>query len=320
MGARSTVRLGLLWVALALGLQSPALADEADQNDGAQPSGDRGDESPPDVVVLKSGGMVRGTISEMDPAGDVVIRTTTGKLRSFAMSEVEFAGPKERMPTGSRKPAASGDEKPKRKPMRTEPRVNADAVEVNLRANLPEVTFHLKMGSANFEGLGQGWTANGGLMTTAVSGSSNSYAVICTAPCTATLPAGTHRLALSLEGGKSIEAEQSVTLDGPAQVEGTYSSNSGVRTAGWVIGIAGGLAGLGMMFAAFPSSDPDDEESGDSTLMLAGTGVAIASFITAWIMISVDDDADVQAAPTMAKLRHRPRRTAIRWQGAGFSF
>lgn len=78
--------------------------------------------------------------------------------------------------------------------MRPEPRVNADAVEVDLRANLPDVTFHVETGTASFEGVGYGWNANGGLMTTSVSGTANSYSVICSAPCTATLPAGTHRL------------------------------------------------------------------------------------------------------------------------------
>lgn len=37
--------------------------------------------------------MVRGTISELDPTGDVVIRTMTGELRRFPMSEVKYAGP-----------------------------------------------------------------------------------------------------------------------------------------------------------------------------------------------------------------------------------
>lgn len=312
------IRLSLLGLALLIARPVSAQADEP-QNDAPQ-TRPRSEESPPDVVLLKSGGMVRGTISEMDPGGEVVIRLANGNLRSFPMTTVEFAGPKEKMPIGGPPRPASGGEKPVEQPGRFEPGVYGGGVPVNLRANLPEVTFHLKTGTANFEGIGPGWSANGGLLAVAVSGTASTYSVICTAPCTATLPPGTHRIALSLDGGKSVEAEQAVVLGGPTRVEGTYTSNSGIRTAGWIIAIAGGLAGIGIMVAAYPSSDTEEPDDGNPALALAGTGVLLGAAITGGIMVSVDDDAEVQASPTVAKRHPRPRHAALRWQGAGFSF
>src|SRR3954471_22558833 len=47
----------------------------------------------PDVVRLKNGGMLRGTISELVPGGDVVLITATGEERRFAMRDVDYAGP-----------------------------------------------------------------------------------------------------------------------------------------------------------------------------------------------------------------------------------
>src|SRR5688500_7843319 len=46
-----------------------------------------------DVVRLKNGGLVRGTIVELLPGESVTITTALGKTREFAMSEVSYAGP-----------------------------------------------------------------------------------------------------------------------------------------------------------------------------------------------------------------------------------
>src|ERR1700710_814517 len=40
----------------------------------------------PDVIRLKSGGMLRGTISELVPGGDVVLITVAGDMRRVPMS------------------------------------------------------------------------------------------------------------------------------------------------------------------------------------------------------------------------------------------
>lgn len=46
----------------------------------------------PDIVVLKDGSMLRGTIVELDKQKEVTIQLPTGKTRTIAMSEVTYAG------------------------------------------------------------------------------------------------------------------------------------------------------------------------------------------------------------------------------------
>lgn len=48
---------------------------------------------PTDVVRLKNGGMVRGSIIELAPSSFVVVELKNGETRRFEMSEVEYAGP-----------------------------------------------------------------------------------------------------------------------------------------------------------------------------------------------------------------------------------
>lgn len=52
---------------------------------------------PPDVVLQKDGGMLRGTISELIPGDVVVITLSSGEQRRIAMANVEYAGPASEM-------------------------------------------------------------------------------------------------------------------------------------------------------------------------------------------------------------------------------
>jgi hypothetical protein len=61
------------------------------------------------------------------------------------------------------------------------------------------------------------------------------YEALCTAPCDAHLSRGTHRFALSREGGKAVEVAEAVTVSGPGTMRATYESRTGMRTAGVVI-------------------------------------------------------------------------------------
>jgi len=59
-----------------LAWSAPALATEA-----------------PDIVRFENKGFVRGTITELDPEGEVVIQTLDGRILRYDMSTVSFAGP-----------------------------------------------------------------------------------------------------------------------------------------------------------------------------------------------------------------------------------
>jgi hypothetical protein len=50
-----------------------------------------------DVVKLKSGGLLRGTIAELVPGEFVVIVLITGETRRIAASEFDYAGPEDQL-------------------------------------------------------------------------------------------------------------------------------------------------------------------------------------------------------------------------------
>lgn len=305
-------------VAGLLGIAGPAWAEEEGETKPTETPA-RAPDVPPDVVVLKAGGMIRGTISEMDPQGQVVIHTTTGKTRHIEMSEVEFAGPAEKMPKRAAKPSAAEQRSAQpARPTPSNPAADPKQVPVTLRANLSEVTFHLKTGSGTFEA--SSWSGGGAWGAGAISGSTTSYRVLCTAPCETTLPGGTYQLGLSQGDGKTIEAEAFVAIDGPTQLEGTYSSNGAIRATGWIVGVGGVIGGFVMMGAGFPSGDPEDEDQGDDGLMYGGMGLVLGSFIAAWIMIGVDDDAEIQAVPKYDAAARPRRQAGIRWTPSGLVF
>jgi hypothetical protein len=250
----------------------------------------------PDVVMLKSGGMVRGTISEMDPQGEVVIQAVTGDVRRFQMSEVEYAGPASRMPqaqTGAaEQPVAPVNTEESKSSSETKPLIQVKAGEapLSLAANRPNVTFHLRTASATFQGTGTGWSSGGGTSTVSVAGTTAGYTVVCTAPCEATLPTGSHRMALSLDGGGPVEDEEAVILNGPATVVGNYKSRKGTRTVGLVLGIGGLAAGTLLIVTADPSSE-------DRSRLWLGLGVMGASTL-AWVVLGfLPDAAEIEVTP-----------------------
>jgi hypothetical protein len=50
---------------------------------------------PSDLVRLKNGGMVRGSIIELVPGSFVVVELKNGETRRFEMNDVEYAGPED---------------------------------------------------------------------------------------------------------------------------------------------------------------------------------------------------------------------------------
>ncbi len=272
---------------------------------------------PPDVVLTRAGAMVRGTISEKDPEGDVTIETVSGTLRRFSMRDVTYAGPAEGMPKPPRAKPNSPAAEAHGTTVQPRIRVKAGEAPISLKAIPPGVTFHLKTGSANFTGTGAGWSG-GGTHAVAVAGTTQAYSVICTAPCEAVLPTGTHRMALSLEGGAPVEDEESVTLNGPARVQGKYTSRYASRIAGAAAG-AGGLLGGTVIFVAGPKGEDDG-----STTLLLGTTVMVVGLVV-WLALGFRSDvAEIDVKPGAAHPRKRaaspPSTTGIRLSPSGLMF
>jgi hypothetical protein len=232
--------------------------------------------SPPDVVKTKDGSMYRGTIIELVAGDHVRMTLPTGETRNFPMSDVAYAGAAE----GAPRPEAPSPRKARPSTReKTDTDEDEDEATVHLTANEKDLQVLIRAGQS--ETTGTGYTIGHG--ATFYSGESRHYAVLCTAPCDTSLPPGTHRLAVSLDGGRAIEADEPVRIHAPAtNLRATYDSRGGYRAAGILLMIGGGLAGTILMGASIHPSTCDKYNNctggTDGGLMLAGvavTGVSV---------------------------------------------
>ncbi len=99
--------------------------------------------SAPDVVLLESGGILRGTISEYDPASHVTIVLPTGDVRRIEVAETRYVGPAADAPRAT-SPAPTSDATPT--PATPAPAAEAEApaegrARVELEASPASATF-----------------------------------------------------------------------------------------------------------------------------------------------------------------------------------
>lgn len=234
--------------------------------------------SPPDVVRLDDGGLLRGTIVELDPNGSVTIQLVTGEVRTIPMSEVTYAGEASGSQAGAAEPGgvlASG--------------VSAagPAVKVRVRSDLSNLTLHRYSGSAQNQLLG-GNAQNGSLF-----GRSRSqfYEPICVAPCSFDGRVGTTRLGLELDQRGAVEADP-IEITGAGVLEARYKDRRGTRIAGGVIGVTGLVVGAVMMIASVTPNDPF--ESTDGAVFGTGLGIGLGGILAATIMTNIRDGAELE--------------------------
>jgi hypothetical protein len=218
----------------------------------------------PDVVRLKNGGMLRGKISELIPGDTVTIVTVTGKTREYKMTEVDYAGPAAKDPeaAAAEKPAEKAAEQPTAEDdaddvaaskQRDKPQsyvtVHGKEARLHVVSNEPGITVHRQASSAIAVGRGGAAFATG-------------YERICTAPCDVSLPAGTETLALSRDDKPPISAEPVTLPPGKSELRASFESRGGMRAAGWLLILGGGIGGAVLMFTA--SSKEQDCSLGSS--------------------------------------------------------
>lgn len=245
-------------------------------------------DAPPDVVRLKNGGMVRGSIQELVPGQSVDIVLADGSRRHFAAAEVEYAGAAERMP------AAEASSAP--------PAPAAEASRVRFEA-APEVRLHERTGTVE----ATVYSPHG--PATAVGAT---YTDLCAAPCELTMAPGQHTLAVSFEGRAPIEVPPLAVPPGTATLRATYESRAGVRVAGLVVGLGalvGGsiMAGLGAVGTTRQECQPSfidgaapfctNQRDPDGTLIGAGIAIAVAGSVAGLVMLSIGDHAELRVAP-----------------------
>lgn len=135
------------------------------------------------------------------------------------------------------------------------------------------------------------------------------YNPLCEGPCELRLMRGQYHWALSKAGGQIVPAEGTPIITGPSTLHAHYKDNSGIRTAGAVVGIAGTIGGIVMIFESFQDKQVCDtfgncytHQDVNGALLAGGLGVLVGSAIAAALMLSVDDEARITVIP----LRLRP--------------
>ena len=137
------------------------------------------------------------------------------------------------------------------------------------------------------------------------------YKPICTAPCKAMLPVGTHTLAMSYEGSPPQEAAPVQIAKGTTRLHGDYVSRSDERVAGVAVFFGGFVtgavvAGIGFAqtkkqcLANFPCENVPDPDSG---MVSAGLGITLVGVGIAGYLILQHDDVDLIVPPPDATPR-----------------
>ena len=132
------------------------------------------------------------------------------------------------------------------------------------------------------------------------------YKIICTAPCKAALPIGAQALALAYRGSPPLEAEPVLLAEGKSQVRGNYVSRSGTRTAGFVVGGLGMVAGGAVSYIGFSRTKKDcvanlpcmDVPDPNGAVVAGGLGIALASMALSFYLISRRDYVEFSVSPS----------------------
>jgi hypothetical protein len=262
--------------------------------------------APPDVVRLKDGSMYRGTISELVAGDHVVIVGVDGQTHRFEMKDVASAGPSAAPPAA---PAPASPAVPTPVQMGT----IAAPAQVSFQANEGDVQLQVRTGQAAIAGWG--W---GGRGATSFVGEVHSYQTLCTAPCTAVVPVGTHHLGLSAGGKAVVEAREPVVITGPGTLTGTYTSHYGTRVAGLLVVLVGAGVGSYLMFDSFSAAHTDCPTSTtgactytagslDGTKFAVGATAATLGALVGVIMMLTPDTAAISFAPVSTGLNVGPR-------------
>jgi len=182
-------------------------------------------------------------------------------------------------------------------------------VRVRFRSPTAGVSFMLKSGTIHTQT--KGWSLDLGIIFSKEGSAfdpgfgvysadieTREYVPICTGGCEATLPAGTHRIALSLDGGKPLEPRRPTRLTRDSIVEGRYKNRRAVRIVGWVLWGVGSVTGTMMMLLS--TNDTEELYTLDirnKAAFYAGVGLTLVSFGVGIPLIVQKDKAVIKVYP-----------------------
>jgi len=225
--------------------------------------------APADIVRLKNGGLVRGTITELTPGDSVTILTLGGETKKFSAADVVYAGAVSSDPlaqSSSRSPAPSAPSTAVRSGAEPYVTLQAPRARVHL-ASSPRGLIFQRQSAAMVTGSG-GTGASG-------------YLRLCAAPCDIVLPAGRETIRIAGTDGAELERKIVDFPAGSSELRATLEDNHRKRLFGWAALGVGVIGGAALVFTGLKMRG-DHETAGkiaaDSGLLLglAGIGVGIA--------------------------------------------
>ena len=190
-------------------------------------------------------------------------------------------------------------------PTRGRGRAGAGGTEVRFEPDEPDLQLYSMSGGVPFERIRRyhrGWWGGG---YSVGYGWAPEYSPVCDQACATRFSPGPYHLALSKNGGRVVPVYGPAVITGPSLIRGSYSDRSGVRAAGWIIGI-GGLVGGIVMIAVSASDDttcdPGDgfchhHETVNAPLLVGGIGVLIVTGIVGGVLASQRDEAHISVEP-----------------------
>ncbi len=163
---------------------------------------------------------------------------------------------------------------------------------LQLRANVPQTTFHLMTSQLTSSATGFVW-ARRGHETFHTESSTYVSRPLCTAPCDVNVPQGSYAIGLS-SGQDPPLFGSAVNVDGPMELTGHYESRSYLRWTGAFVAVASLVAGLAIAF-----QHPTDCSSGSCMTELPhvglGLGIIVGGVLMGVILGTRPDVASVNA-------------------------
>ncbi len=228
--------------------------------------------SAPDVIHLKNGGFMRGTISELVPGSHVVIVLATGESRRVSMAEVDYAGPDSRE-------SSPGDAPRLENPA---PAKKSSRVRAKLSSPDEDARFYLVLGK-------QIGRTTGGYNS--VQFETDTYQQLCAAPCEVDLEPGSYELALGIGKDEPVAASEPLAVSGNLSITGDHTSYAGARVGGSVVsGVGAAIGGILMFKGLFR----EPNEKVNQTELIGGLITLVASGIVGGIVASIDDEAEFE--------------------------
>jgi len=243
--------------------------------------------TPPDVVRLRDGTFLRGTLVERSPTR-VVVLLQTGETRTYPADAVEFAGPEAPAPLPTSVPVvAEAAQIPVAIPVAA---TRTGAARVHVRSDQPGLSLQRLQGTDTVivqtgNSVGMAYI--------------DQFSVLCNAPCDTEIVEGTYQLGVALEDNRAVRAGAPILLSGDTTLDLRYDDQSGTRLAGWITLIGGNVLGAGLLVVSF-SAGSEDCSSGScrSTLsvplMIGGAVIAIGASLVSLFLITRSDSAEVE--------------------------